>query len=115
MERSFHQPQSGKPCTHCSGTKVMKCVDLHSLVLSKMNACVSERNVVCSVNRLEKSGDWHAMIREKFCFQSGAGLGVIQVNADKASCNASFHSIPRQIKPRTLGPEVILSTCMQIT
>ena len=84
IERSFHHPLSGKPCTHCSRTKVMKCVDLHSVVLSKINACVLERNVVCSVNRLEKSRDWHAMIREKFCFQSGTGLGVVQVNAVKA-------------------------------
>ena len=70
----------------------MKCVDLHSVVLSKINACVSERKVVCTavVNRLEKSVDFHAMIREKFWFHSSAGLGVVQVNADKALCNASF-------------------------
>ena len=30
------------------------------------------------------------MISEKFCFQSKAGLGVTQVHADKALCNASF-------------------------
>ena len=30
------------------------------------------------------------MIREKFGFQSKAGLGVTQVHADKALCNASF-------------------------
>ena len=40
--------------------------------------------------QIGESGDCHAMIREKFCFQSVAGLGVVQVNADKASCNASF-------------------------
>ena len=40
-------------------------------------------------NRLEKSGDFHAMIREKF-FHPSVGLGVVQVNADKASCKASF-------------------------
>ena len=68
----------------------MKCV--HSVVLSKTNACVLERKVVCTavVNRLEKSVDFHAMIREKFLFHSSAGLGVVQVNADKALCNASF-------------------------
>ena len=63
----------------------MKCV--HSVVLSKIiiNACVSERKVVCTavVNRLEKSVDFHAMIREKFWFHSSAGLGVVQINADK--------------------------------
>ena len=42
------------------------------------------------LNKLEKSGDFHAMIREKFCFHTSAGLGIVQVNADKASCNASF-------------------------
>ena len=59
----------------------MKCV--HSVVLSKINACVSGRKVVCTavVNRLEKSAVFHAMIRE--------GLGVIQVYADKAIFNAS--------------------------
>ena len=69
----------------------MKCV--HSVVLSKISACVSERKVVCTavVNRLEKlSVDFHAIIREKFWFQSSAGLGVVQVNVDKALCNASF-------------------------
>ena len=44
----------------------------------------------CSGNRLEESVDFHAMIREKFWFHSSAGLGVVQVNADKALCNASF-------------------------
>ena len=53
------------------------------------------------LNRLEKSGDFHAMIGEKFCLPSSAGLGVIQVNVDKASSNASF-------MPRALG--VVLST-----
>ena len=69
---------------------VMKCV--HSVVLSKINACISERKVVCTavVNRLEKSVVFHAMIREKFWFHSSAGLGVVQVNADKALCNAPF-------------------------
>ena len=47
IERSFHQPLSDKPCTHCNWTKVMNCVDLHSVVLSKINTCVSERKVVC--------------------------------------------------------------------
>ena len=42
------------------------------------------------LKRIEKCGDFHAMIREKFCIQPGAGLGLVQVNADKASCNASF-------------------------
>ena len=42
------------------------------------------------VNRLEKSVDFHAKIREKFWFHSNAGRGVVQVNADKALCNASF-------------------------
>ena len=80
----------------------MKCV--HSVVLSKVNACVSERKVVCTavVNRVEKGVDFHkikrtlllfsllkvslprprpkgvdfhAMIREKFWFHSSAGLG----------------------------------------
>ena len=68
----------------------MKCV--HSVVLSKtlVNACVSERKVVCTavVNRLEKRVDFHAMIKEKFWFHSSAGLGVVQVNAHKALCNA---------------------------
>ena len=41
------------------------------------------------IYRLEKSGDFQAMSGEKFCFQSSAGLGVVQVNADKALCNAS--------------------------
>ena len=59
------------------------------------------------LTRLEKSGDFHAMIREKFCFHSSTGLGVVQVNADKALCNASFH-LPHQIKPRAL--RVALST-----
>ena len=56
----------------------MKCV--HSVVLSKINACVSERKVVCTavVNRLEKSVDFHAMIRETFWFHSSAGLGVVK-------------------------------------
>ena len=60
--------------------------------LRKINACVSERNkrLYAVLNRLENSEDFHAMIREKFCIQSGAGLGVVQDNADKASCNASF-------------------------
>ena len=55
----------------------MICV--HSVVLSKINACVSERKVVCTavVNRLEKSVDFHAMIKEKFLFHSSAGLGVV--------------------------------------
>ena len=85
------------------------------MVLSKINACVSERKVVCTavVNRLEKSVDFHAMIRETFWFHSSAGLGVVQVIADKALCNAakaSFRCLPepRQIKPRALG--AILST-----
>ena len=60
----------------------MKCV--YSVVLSKINACVLERKVECPavVNRLEKSADFHAMIREKFWFHSSAWLGVVQVNAD---------------------------------
>ena len=68
----------------------MKCV--HSVVLSKVSVCVSERKVVCTavVNRLEKRVDFHAMIREKFWFHSSAGLGVVQVNVDKAICKASL-------------------------
>ena len=53
---------------------------VHSVVLRKINACVSERMAAC---RLEKSGDLPAMIREKFCFHSSAGLGVVEVNAGK--------------------------------
>ena len=68
----------------------MKCVHSVVHVLSKINAYVSERKVVCTavVNRFEKSVDFHAMIREKFLFHTSAGLGVVQVNAEKASCNA---------------------------
>ena len=47
------------------------------------------------LNRLENSEDFHAMIREKFWIRSGAGLGLVQDNADKASCNASFlYTVP---------------------
>ena len=46
----------------------------------------------CSGKQIGESADFHAMIREKFWFQSSAGrrLGVVQVNADKALSNASF-------------------------
>ena len=56
-----------------------------------MTVCVSEKKVVCTavVNKLGKSVDFHAMIGEKFWFHSSAGLGAVQVNADKALCNAS--------------------------
>ena len=107
IECSLHQPLSDEACTHCSKTKVMKWV--HSVVLSKINACVSERKVVCSVKRkVETFMQWH---REKFCFHLSAGLGVVQVNTDKTFyATHHSHSLPRQIKPRALGMTVALST-----
>ena len=77
-----------------------------------MLVSVSERKVACTavVNRLEKSVDFHAMIREKFWFHSSAGLGSFKSTLTRLY--ATHHSFsppePRQIKPRALG--VILST-----
>ena len=89
----------------------MKCV--HSVVLSKINVCVSERKEVCTavVNRLEKSVVFHAMIREKFwVFIQVQGLGSFKSTLTRLY--ATHHSFslpePRQIKPRALG--VILSS-----
>ena len=45
MERSFHQPLSNH--AHAAAEQRLWCVQ--SVVLSKTNACVSERKVVCSV------------------------------------------------------------------
>ena len=90
-----------------------KCTFCGLMLFLKINACVSDRKVVCTavVNRLEKSVDFHAVIRETFWFNSSAGLGVVQVIADKR-LYATHHSFsfpePRQIKPRAVG--VILST-----
>ena len=75
---TLQQNKRHEMCTFCGAKQI--------------NAYVSERKVVCTavVNRFEKSVDFHAMIREKFWFHSSAGLGVVQVNADKTLCNASF-------------------------
>ena len=56
------------------------------------------------------------MIREKFWFHSSAGLGVVQVNADKALCNASFLSLPepRQIKQGALGSQYLQITWVRL-
>ena len=106
IERSFHQPVSDKPRTHCSRTKVMKCVDLNSVVLSKINACVSERKVVC---RLEKSGDFHAMIREKFCFTQVQGLRSFKSTLTRLHVLHHSKSLPHQIKLRAPGVELSTS------
>ena len=77
-----------------------------------MLVSVSERKVVCTAvaNRLEKSVDFHAMIRDKFWFHSSAGFWSFKSTLTRLY--AAHHSFslpePRQIKPGALG--VILST-----
>ena len=62
----------------------------HSVVLSKINACVSERKVVCNVKQIGEKWGLSCNDQTKGLFHSSAGLKVVQVNADKASCKASF-------------------------
>ena len=104
IERSFHQP-----CTHCSRTNVMKCV--HSVVISKTNACVLERKVVCTavVNRLEKVSTFMQWLEKSSGFTQVQGLGSLKSTLTRLYATHHSFSLPesRQINPRALG--VILS------
>ena len=81
----------------------MKCV--HSVVLSKINACVSGRKVVCSKQIDEKL--------KLLCNDQRKVLFSLKVRSFKSKLTrlcATHHSysLSRQIKPRALG--VVLST-----
>ena len=102
--RSFHQPLSDEACTHCSKTKVMKCV--HSVVLSKINACVSERKAVCSVKRkVETFMQWSD---KSSGFTQVQGLESFKSTLTRLFMQRIIPIVYRQIKPRALG--VVLST-----
>ena len=80
----------------------MKCV--HSVVLSKINACVSGRKVVCSVKQIDEK-------LKLLCNDQRKVLFSLKVRSSKLTRLCATHhsySLSRQIKPRALG--VILST-----
>ena len=113
IERSFHQPLSDKPWTHCSRTKVMKCVDLHSVVLSKIDTSVSERKVVSSVKPIGKKWRLFMQWLEKSSLSTQVqGLGSLKSTLTRFHATHNSYSLPRHLKPRALG--VVLSSIVKI-
>ena len=80
----------------------MKCVDLRSVVLSKITVCVSERKVVCSVEQVGEKwrlswNDWKKTSVSLNCRAWGAFKSTHNSLSDQAKSTESYSVPPNHV------------------